>query len=748
MWLLFLPPAAADPFVEWTGLPEDGFGLSYGVSVADVDGDGWTDLVAPYANALWRNDAAAGWTRIEVPGLGVYGQQYGAALGDYDGDRLPDLATEPRGGDALLLRNVGGGAFETLDRDAFPAPPAVQFAETNAWADVDGDGWIDLLVPAYSGASAFYRNLGPDAHGAYAFDEVAADVGIELGSSASLKPEGAQFADVDRDGDVDLYTCSELLRNESTPGAPAFVTDNGGIPGRGFDEGAAFADVDMDGDLDLGVLYNGIYWETDLPGAGFLFWENLGDGTFELMEPTIVDDWDLYGPGGAFGMSFADWDNDGDPDLTVAGRFEVNRWREDGALAFDQIETAASAPYMLPAWFDWDFDGDLDVGRGVYGLEAKFYTNALYDDTAEADRRFVRVRPVADPDCADTELGATVDVRVVGEAPEVRRRAFTASGHGYLNQSEYALAFGLEGVAAPVVDVTVDFANPGDEGVWRVDAHVNPALGGIDATALALPREIRVYRSGAVEIGGKSYPPSTAEGPLLEGERLWAPSIDDVLVPVDTWVGVEVRVPADPDLDRGAAIREVVIDGVLDAPVACGGTAGNVLVWDVTGGALVGGATGPVREGNRRVDVPADVELRNGRTYRVLARVTALRTFPPGESTSWLETTGALEVADACDATAVAAATASGGERSMVVRWRERALGPDGPDTGDTGDSGDSGDSGAEVLDDSGKPPANDTGAPSMGSGPDAESGCACTAAAAPRAWWLLALVLAYRRRR
>ncbi len=92
----------------------------------------------------------------------------------------------------------------------------------------------------------------------------------------------------------------------------------------------------------------------------------------------------------------------------------------------------------------------------------------------------------------------------MGEAAEVRRMNFTASGHGYLNQSEYPLTFGLEGVDVPVVDVSVDFANPSDEGLWRVDKYVNPVLGGIDVTTLALPREVRVFRSGAVQIDGKT----------------------------------------------------------------------------------------------------------------------------------------------------------------------------------------------------------------------------------------------------
>ena len=741
MLLLVLSrPVAADPFVEWPGPPADGFGLSYGVALADVDGDGWTDLVNPAAGALWLNDGATGWVLVDVPELDDLGSQYAGSLGDYDADGLPDFATEPRGPEVILLHNEGDGDFAALDGDRFPQPPPHLFglqAETNGWIDADGDGHLDLLVPAYYGSTGFYQSLGPDSGGEYEFDEVAEDVGIVLSASDELRPEGAQFADVDRDGDPDLYACGKMLRNHSTPGATSFDEDDGGIDA-GMDEGAAFADVDMDGDLDLGVYYNGILWKAGAPAWAFLLWENLGDATFAVMDPSVVEDYDPALDDGNVGLSFSDWDNDGDPDLTFANHFEQNRWREDKALSFVEIDTSAGQPYALPSWFDWDFDGDLDIALAISNESASLFTNSVYDGVAEGDRQFLRVRPVADsttvPHGVDTEFGATVEVRVAGEAPEVRRRAFTASGHGYLNQNEYALTFGLEGLADPVVDVSVEFANPGDEGMWRVDRYVNPILGDIDVAALALPREVRVFRSGEVMIDGKSYTATTLEGPLLEtpGGLYAARSTDDVsAVDPGTWVGLEIEVPADADPTRGAAIREVVVEGVLGAPVSCDGTTGNVLVWDVTDEpTLVGGTSGAVAPRNRRVDVPADFELQNGHTYRVLALVTHARAFPAAASSSWVTVAGPLEIVPAspCDPASIAAAAIGFGDRSMAVRWRERvvAAGPD--DTGDTGETGDT----SAPKDDSGTP-KDDTGYPPVDSPPqdgggdgETDGGCGC----------------------
>src|SRR4029079_11394949 len=122
--------------------------------------------------------------------------------------------------------------------------------------------------------------------------------------------------------------------------------------------------------------------------------------------------------------------------------------------------------------------------------------------------------------------------------------------------------------------------------------------------------------SGAVMIDGKTYAPATDEFPLMVTPGgLSEPDVDDELTEVDegTWVGLEVTVPEDHDPLRGAALREVVVDGILGAPVTCGKNSGNVMLFDVTGTPkLVGAATGAVLPYNRRVDVATDFEVRNG----------------------------------------------------------------------------------------------------------------------------------------
>jgi hypothetical protein len=718
----------------------DDLGDGNGISVADANGDGWVDIVVPSASYVWFNDAGLGWVRERYPWSGSVGvgaaYDYGASLADYDGDGLPDLVNEPRAGEVVLLRNIGG-TFELFEGQ-WSAPDEERYAETAAWADVDGDGRLDVFVPAYYGESGFWLNFVENS-GATGFQQMAHGAGLVLRTDEELRPEGAQFVDLDRDGDPDLYVCGEVFQNQSTPGDPFFEAQPASGIDAAFDEGAAFADLDLDGDFDLGVLYmDHVYFE-DRPVRGMSLWENLGDGTFAALPPERVEGHDDLGAASLEeGMSFADWDNDGDPDLTFAHSFLENQWRETGDVSFTLFETSAATDDTLPAWFDADQDGDLDIARASFFQAATYFENTLYDDVPEAERRALRVRVVGDSDTSDIgvedQFATTVDLRVAGEPPELRRRQFVASGHGYLNQSEYALTFGLEGAGASTVAVSADFPNAADAGAWRIDRHIQPALATVDVTSRALI----VFRSGAAILDGTRYEPDPVESPLLVTADGVPPSTSAELLdplPEGTWIGVEVHVPVDDDVTRVAALREVLVEGVLTSPVTCGAAEGNVLVWDVTPGsvALVATSTGAVLPSNRRVDVGVDARLTQGHTYRVLARVASARQLPAGTPGSWVQVNGALTwpAIGACDAAAITQPALDPATRTVSVRWRERSDG-----TADEVYAG----------------PTEAPDKPADDAGNDAAEGCACsspgTAVGDPRPLLALALAWGARRRR
>ena len=131
--------------------------LGAGVSVADVDGDGWQDLYftnsrfgAP--NALYRNRgdgsfedvaASAGVADLNQPGAGV---SMGSVWGDFDNDGREDLLVY-RYGHLALLKNVDGRRFT----DVTDAAGLRRWVNSNGaiWLDYDRDGLLDLYVTAY-----------------------------------------------------------------------------------------------------------------------------------------------------------------------------------------------------------------------------------------------------------------------------------------------------------------------------------------------------------------------------------------------------------------------------------------------------------------------------------------------------------------------------------------------------------------------------------------------------------------------
>jgi hypothetical protein len=120
---------------------------------------------------------------------------------------------------------------------------------------------------------------------------------------------------------------------------------------------------------------------------------------------------------------------------------------------------------------------------------------------------------------SENEFGAVVTISVRNLTETVVRRQFTASSHGYLNQNEYILHFGLpaDPNPDPSLDVRfdgiVDFPHPAGM-THQVGPGVNSALGNIDLAMLYnTPREITVFNDGTVLINGTCYPRSVNNTP-------------------------------------------------------------------------------------------------------------------------------------------------------------------------------------------------------------------------------------------
>jgi cytochrome oxidase Cu insertion factor (SCO1/SenC/PrrC family) len=250
-----------------------------------------------------------------------------------------------------------------------------------AAADVDGDGRLDLYFANQAGKNSLYRNLGGGR-----FEDITARAGVAVGDRASV---GAAFADIDNDGDPDLFVTTVregniLFRNDGG-GKFTNITAQAGVEGtKGHSSGAVFFDYDGDGLLDLFVTNVGQYTRTDQPRRPDGLWVSFGDAFAGHLHPERSETSILYhnlGNGrfedvtrssGLVHKAWSgeatpfDYDADGRPDLYVAamqGHDEVwynlggGRFQNRGRQMFPATPWGAMGVKVL----DWNGDGQFDL---------------------------------------------------------------------------------------------------------------------------------------------------------------------------------------------------------------------------------------------------------------------------------------------------------------------------------------------------------------------------------------------------
>ena len=174
----------------------------------------------------------------------------GVAIGDFDADGKPDVfLTRPFGG-AKLYRNLGGWKFQDVTAQS-GVEREQRWAGGATWADVDGDGDLDLTVCGYDCANRLWRNNGDGS-----FTDIAAASGLAVKGGSTMMT----FADFDHDGRIDLYVNGTVTGGVSyrdylyrnTGSAFEDVTP-ANLAALEADHGAQWADVDGDGAVDLAL---------------------------------------------------------------------------------------------------------------------------------------------------------------------------------------------------------------------------------------------------------------------------------------------------------------------------------------------------------------------------------------------------------------------------------------------------------------------------------------------------------------
>ncbi len=321
----------------------------------------------------------------------------GLGLLDYDGDGwldvyvtqgcpFPPQAHRPANGDRLY-RNRGDGTFEDATKSAGIADFPGGYGHGVAVGDVDNDGDPDLFIARYR-SYALYRNRGDGT-----FEDATESAG--LGGDRDW-PTSAAFADLDGDGDLDLYVAHYLIWDEAAPfichdpkfganrlcnpglfrsrpdrlyrndgGRFVEVTKEAGIVdthGRGM--GVLAVDLDDDGRVDLFVAND--------QSANFL-WRNLGGLKFE--EVGHAAGVAASGSGGyqaGMGVGCGDVDGDGRPDLVVTIFYDEGTTLyqnlgqgvfNDRSDAFGVLTATRTRLGFGIAFFDANNDGRLDLAQ-------------------------------------------------------------------------------------------------------------------------------------------------------------------------------------------------------------------------------------------------------------------------------------------------------------------------------------------------------------------------------------------------
>lgn len=255
---------------------------------------------------------------------------------------------------------------ETNIQDVTTTPSASRSAN---FIDVNGDGWDDIFIsngPFGGEANMLYINNQDGTFTTITTDDIVLDFD---------RSDGASFADVDNDGDLDGFVVT--FGQNGVGKKNYFYRNNGngtftyepniamGIP-LTYSEMATWIDVNNDQNLDL-------YFTNSVGNLRNLYFENQGDGSFSQVTNLAITDDFLA----SRSIDWVDYDGDGDFDLFVTNEEAANNslFRNDGPNNFTQITNLAitldNYNSVGSSWEDIDNDGDFDLFVANYGTNGE-----------------------------------------------------------------------------------------------------------------------------------------------------------------------------------------------------------------------------------------------------------------------------------------------------------------------------------------------------------------------------------------
>ena len=405
--------------------------MAGGVAVFDYNNDGHLDIFfangadiktlrktsAKYNNRLFENDGKGHFTDVtEKAGLAGTGYDVGVAVGDYDNDGYEDIFVSGIYRNTLYHNN-GNGTFTDMTEKAGLNKPDAEYGPlwsvAAAWADVNNDGLLDLLVINYMKWDVNHEPVCEGyGHRDYCHpkrykptpnqlfinqgDGTFRDASIESGLRAHPgKGMGAALADSELNGKLDLIVPNDKLMNWffRSKGSGRFEEigfdanialreDGTYISGMGVD----FRDIDNDGYPDIVIVA--------LDGETFPVYKNNGKGGFiEVTRESGMTNQSL--PMAGYSPMIADFDNDGWKDVFVsrghvqsldsAPRLSIEQpntvFHNKGGMKFDALTAEAGFTSQAPSRHrgsgvgDFNGDGRLDVVVSAINAPAEVWLN-------------------------------------------------------------------------------------------------------------------------------------------------------------------------------------------------------------------------------------------------------------------------------------------------------------------------------------------------------------------------------------